>query len=267
MAPFSGRSVVITGASSGIGRALARELAGHGARLTLAARDANRLEAVAEECRARGAEALVVPTDVTRPEDGQALVERAVATFGALDVLVNNAGITAIAPFESVQDLSVYERVMKVNYLGSVYPTWYALPHLRRSRGLVAAMASLTALTGVPTRTGYAASKHAVLGFFDSLRVELRGSGVDVTVICPDFVVSEIQARALGFDGNPIGVSPLDASKIMSAEECARLSVRAMAKRQRLAVLSARGRLGRLLRVFAPGLVDAVAARAVRKSH
>jgi short-subunit dehydrogenase len=267
MAAFSGRSVVITGASSGIGRALAVELAGQGARLALAARDAARLEGVASECRARGAQVLVVPTDVTRPEDGRALVDSTVAAFGALDVLVNNAGITMIAPFESVQDLSVFESVMKVNYLGSVYPTYYALPHLRKSRGLIAVMASLTALTGVPTRTGYAASKHAVLGFFDSLRVELRGSGVDVTVICPDFVVSEIQKRGLGADGQALGTSPLDEAKIMSAEECARRSVRAMEKRQRLAVLSARGRVGRLLRVFAPGVIDAIAERAVRKSH
>jgi short-subunit dehydrogenase len=128
-------------------------------------------------------------------------------------------------------------------------------------------MSSLTGLGGVPTRTGYAASKHALHGFFDSLRVELHGSGVSVTIVCPDFVVSEIQKRAFGADGRPLGRSPLQESRIMSAEECARLTVRAMARRQRLAVLSFRGRLGRLLRLVAPRLVDAIARRAVRRGH
>jgi short-subunit dehydrogenase len=264
---FSGRAAIVTGASSGIGRALALELAREGARLALGARDAARLEDAAAACRAAGAEALAVPTDVTQVDDCRRLVESAVSAYGGLDVLVNNAGVTMIAPFESVQDLSAFERVMQVNYLGSVYPTHFALPHLRRSRGLVTMVASLTALTGVPTRSAYAASKHAVLGFSDSLRIELRGTGVDVTVVCPDFVVSEIQKRGLGGDGRPIGESPLDATKIMSAEECARLTVQAMASRKRLAVLSLRGRLGRLLRVFAPGLIDSIAARAVTKDH
>jgi short-subunit dehydrogenase len=264
---FSGSAVVVTGASSGIGRALAVELAGQGARLALAARDEARLQETASAVRAAGGEALVVPADVTKVDDCRRLVERAVQSFGGLDVLVNNAGITAIGAFEELQDLAVVEQVMRVNYLGSVYPTHFALPHLRKSRGLVAMIASLTALTGVPTRAAYAASKHAVLGFSDSLRVELRGSGVGVTVVCPDFVVSEIQKRGLGPDGRPIGRSPLDESKIMSAEECARLTVRAMETRQRLSVLSLRGRVGRLLRVFAPGVVDAIADRAVRKSH
>jgi NAD(P)-dependent dehydrogenase (short-subunit alcohol dehydrogenase family) len=217
--------------------------------------------------RAAGGEALVVPADVTIVDDCRRLVEGAAAAFGGLDVLVNNAGVTAIAPFEELSDLGVVEHVMRVNYLGSVYPTHFALPHLRRSRGLLTMVASLTALTGVPGRAAYAASKHAVLGFADSLRIELRGSGVGVTVVCPDFVVSEIQKRGLGADGRPIGTSPLDETKIMSAEECARLTVRAMAARDRLAVLSLRGRVGRLLRVFAPAVIDAVAERAVRKTH
>jgi short-subunit dehydrogenase len=128
------------------------------------------------------------------------------------------------------------------------------------------AVASMTALTGVPTRTAYGATKHALLGFCDALRVELLGSGVGVTVICPDYVVSQIHRRALGPDGQPLG-KPIQEAKIMSAEECARLTVRAMEKRQRLAVLSLRGRLGRFVRLFAPGLIDAIAIRAVREGR
>ena len=260
---YAGKVIVVTGASSGIGRALCLALAPERPRLVLAARDAERLEEVAKECRAAGAEALVVRTDVSSEAAGRDLVARTVETFGALDVLVNNAGIGMLARFDEVSDLSVYEALMRVNYLGCVYLTHHALPHLKKSRGQIVVVASVAGLTGVPTRTGYAASKHAVFGFFDSLRIELDGSGVSVTIIAPDFVRSEIHRRAFGADGKPTGTSPLQESRIMSAEACAGLIARAMEKRQRLLITSWRGRLGRLVRLFAPGLIDAVARKAV----
>ncbi len=128
-------------------------------------------------------------------------------------------------------------------------------------------MASLAGLTGVPTRTGYAASKHAVIGFYDSLRIELADSGVDVTVIAPDFVRSEIHRRSIGPDGRPLGQSPMQEAHLMTAEECAALTLRAMERRQRMAILSARGRWGRFVRLIAPGLIDRIAARAVREGR
>jgi short-subunit dehydrogenase len=260
---YAGKVIVLTGASSGIGRALALALAPQRPRLVLAARDLARLEEVAKECRARGAEALVVPADVSSEEACGVLVARTIESFGALDVLVNNAGIGMLARFDELPDLSVYETLMRVNYLGCVYLTHHALPHLKRSRGQIVVVASVAGLTGVPTRTGYAASKHAVFGFFDSLRIELDGTGVSVTMIAPDFVRSEIHRRAFGADGKPTGRSPLQESRIMSAEQCAGLIVRAMEKRQRLLITSWRGRLGRIVRLFAPGLIDAVAKKAV----
>jgi short-subunit dehydrogenase len=267
MAAYAGRVVVVTGASQGIGKALCLELAGQRARLVLAARDAAALETVAAACRSRGAEALVVPTDVSDEAACRTLVERTVAAFEALDVLVNNAGIGMLARFEDVADLSLYDRLMRVNYLGSVYPTWYALPHLRRSRGQIVAVSSLAGLSGVPMRTAYAATKHAQMGFFDSLRVELRGSGVSVTVIAPYFVQSEIRRRSPGPDGRTVEASPVREDEIMSAEECARAMVRAMEKRQRMLVMSLKGKLGRWAKLIAPGLVDRMAAQAVRKGR
>ena len=265
MATYSGKSLIITGASTGIGRALCLALAPQRPRLVLAARDAARLEETAAECRRLGAEALVVPTDVTSEAACAALVSRTVEAFSGVDVLVNNAGAGMLARFDELQDLSVFESLMKVNYLGCVYPTWHALPHLKKSRGLIVAVASLAGMTGVPTRTGYAASKHAVFGFFDSLRVELLGTGVDVTIVAPDFVVSEIHKRAIGPDGRPLGTSPMQESKIMTAEECARLMVAAMERRQRLLITSFRGRAGRFVRLFAPGFIDRIALKAVRE--
>jgi len=265
--PFASKVVVVTGASSGIGKALCLALAPERPRLVLAARDEEQLGRVASACAERGAETLVVRTDVSLEAECRDLVRRAVERFGGLDVLVNNAGIGMIARFDALDDLSVYERLMRVNYLGPVYLTFHALPHLKRSRGLIVAVASLAGLTGVPTRTGYAASKHAVFGFFDSLRVELLGSGVDVTLVAPDFVVSEIHRRAVGPGGTALGESPMQEGRIMTAERCAELVLRAMARRERLLVMSLRGRLGRYVRLFAPGLIDRIALRAVERGR
>jgi short-subunit dehydrogenase len=264
---YAGKVVVVTGASQGIGRALCLELASQRPRLVLAARDQPALEAVAEACTDRGAETLVVPTDVALPEACRALVERTLARFSTLDVLVNNAGIGMVARFDEVTDLAPYERLLRVNVLGSVYPTYYALAHLRRARGQIVAIASLAGLVGVPTRTAYAASKHAQIGFFDSLRIELRGSGVSVTVVCPYFVRSEIRKRSSGPDGRALASSPVHEESVMSAEECARRTVRAMERRQRLLVMTWKAKLGGLVGLLAPELVDRVSARAVKRGR
>lgn len=264
MRSFAGSRVLITGASEGIGRALALRLAQDGGRLALVARSAERLESIAGDCRKAGGEAIVLAGDVATPGAAARLVAQAVDAFGGLDVLVNNAGITMWSRFDALQDLTVLERLMRVNYLAAAELTAAALPALRDSRGLVVAVASVAGLTGVPERTGYAASKHAMVGFFESLRIELAGSGVDVTIIAPDFVVSEIHRRATGADGRPLGTSPMQEARIMTAERCAALMHRAMLRRQRLLITSWRGRAGRWLRLFAPRLIDAIAARAIR---
>jgi short-subunit dehydrogenase len=264
---MKGRRIILTGASEGIGRALALELAARGARVALAARDRERLETLAQECRTRGGEALAIPTDVTNQQDLEWLVNESVKTFGGLDAVIHNAGITMWSRFDALADFSIFERLMEVNYLAPVRLTAQALPHLRKSRGLIVAVASLAGLTGVPERSGYAASKHAMIGFFDSLRIELAGTGVDVSVIAPDFVVSEIHKRAIGPDGEPLGASPMMQSKIMTAEECATRIVRAMEKRQRLLLMSTRGKLGRWLKLVAPSVIDRIAAKAIRQRH
>ncbi len=264
---MKGRRIILTGASEGIGRALALELAARGARIALAARDRERLESLAQECRGRGGEALAVPTDITNQQDLEWLVTETAKSFGGIDVVVHNAGITMWSRFDALKDLDIFERLIEVNYLAPVRLTALTLPHLRESRGLIVAVASLSGLTGVPERSGYAASKHAMIGFFDSLRIELSGTGVDVSVIAPDFVVSEIHKRAIGPDGEPLGASPMMQSKIMTADECAHRIVVAMQKRQRLLLMSARGRLGRWLKLIAPSVIDKMAAKAIRQRH
>jgi NAD(P)-dependent dehydrogenase (short-subunit alcohol dehydrogenase family) len=264
---YEGNAVVLTGASRGIGREMALQLAGQGARLALAARDGGELRELAAECERRGAEAVAIPTDVGEEPQCAALITRAVEAFGGLDTLINNAGISMWALFDQITDLAIFERIMRVNYLGSVWCTWYALPHLKESRGRIVAVSSMTGKTGVPTRSGYAASKHAMNGFFDTLRIELAGSGVSVTVACPDFVATGIRERAFGADGEPLGRSPVQESRVMTAETCALLILDGAAARRRELILSARGRLGLWLKLFAPGLVDRIARKAIERGR
>ncbi|MBU6365518.1 MAG: SDR family oxidoreductase [Gemmatimonadetes bacterium] len=263
--PLRGKVILITGASSGIGAELARQCAALGARVALAARDAARLEQVAADCRGRGGEAWTVAGDVSVEPDCRRLVEETVAHYGGLDILVNNAGLGASGRFEEVTDLTVFDRLMRVNYLGAVWCTAHALPHLRARRGLIVGISSLTGLTGVPKRTAYAATKHAMAGFFDSLRIELDGSGVDVTMVYPGFVFSEINQRALAPDGTPFGSRGYvrKTGETMETDHCGRLIVRAMERRDRDLVMTWRGKVGRFLKYLAPGLVDRIARRAI----
>jgi short-subunit dehydrogenase len=267
MSVFADKVIIVTGASEGIGRALALALAPQKPRLVLAARNRDRLDSLATECVALGAQAQVVPTDVTDPEACRELVAEAVRRYGGIDVLVNNAGGTMWTRLDEIRDLTIFERLMRLNYLGSVYPTYYALPELKRSRGRVVALASMAGLTGVPTRTAYSAAKHAVIGFFDSLRVEVAGDGVSVTVVCPDFVESQIHSRALGPDGRPLGQNPMAGSKIMTAERCAAIMVTAIERRERLVLTSLRGRVSRWLKLVAPGMIDRIAAKAISEKN
>lgn len=257
MMDFIDKTFIITGASAGIGKALAFKLASQGAKLVLAARNQDALEKIADACIQSGTQALSVPTDVTKPEDCCHLIEQTVKHFGTIDGLVNNAGIGMSVRFEEVKDLTLFERIMQVNYLGSVYCTYYALPYLKTSKGLLVAISSLTGKTGIPTRSGYAASKHAMQGFFDSLRIELRGTGVDVLVVSPGFVATDIRNRILGADGKPIVTGlPKGQKNIMSVEECTEQILRAMQGRKRELVMTSQGRLGRWLKLIAPDLLD-----------
>ena len=255
--------VAITGASKGIGAELARQLAAKGAKLVLAARNEKELEAVAAECRKAGASVVTVKADVAVERDCQAIVAGAVLAFGRLDTFVNNAGATMWARFEEIADLSILEQIMRVNYMGAVYCTRHALPHLRAVRGRIVGIASLAGRTGVPTRSGYAASKHAMTGFFDSLRIELADAGVTVTMIYPGFVSTGIRENATGPDGKAIMVSPVKEGEVMGVEECARRIVKAIGKREREVVMTARGKIGLWLKLLAPSLVDRLARRAI----
>jgi len=265
MDSFEGKVVVLTGASEGIGRALALSLARAGSRLVLAARNVERLASLSQECSVHGAEVLYVPTDVSLRTDCTALINAALARYKAIDVLLLNAGATMWSRLDELEDPELLERLMGTNYLGAAWLAWRALPALVATRGRIVAISSIAGLVGVPTRTGYSASKHAMFGFFDSLRIELADQGVSVTIVAPDFVRSEIHRRAIGPDGKALGVSPMREAKIMTAEECAAIILRAALARRRLVLTSTRSRVIRWLKLIAPSLVDRLAARAIRR--
>ncbi len=254
---------IITGASTGIGEELAYQLAEEGAQLVLTARRISELERVAENARKRGAKVSVVSADVAIESDCKKIIDAATAEFGRIDTLVNNAGMTMWAKFEDIQDMSIMERIMQVNYMGAVYCTHHALPHLKSTRGRIIGIASLTGLVGVPTRTGYAASKHAMRGFFDSLRIELEDSGVTVTMVYPGFVATGIRENATGADGKPALIDPVDQAGVMSVAECAKLIVHAIKHRKREEIMTLKGKLGQWLKLIAPGVIDGIAKKAV----
>lgn len=264
---FRDNIVVLTGASAGIGLEIARQLSIQGAALVLAAREPAMLEAAAEQCRALGARAIAVPTDVGDSEQCRRLIETAVDTFGRIDTLVNNAGISMHARFDELSDIHAVDRITRINYFGSVYCTWYALPHLKRTRGRIVGVASITGKNGVPTRTLYAGTKHAMAGFFDSLRIELKNEGVTVTMIYPGFVATDIAQRALGRDGHPLGTRPVQSEFVMQADECARQIISAAGIRKREVIMTKRARLGMLVKAIWPEKIDAVAERAIQKGR
>jgi short-subunit dehydrogenase len=265
MASVQHKVVAITGASTGIGRELANQLARRGAKLLLAARSRGALEETRAGCAAVGADAACETADVTEPNDCRRVIQAAVDRFGRLDILVNNAGMSMYAPFEQITDLGVFARLMEVNLLGAVYCTHFALPYLKQSRGLLAAISSLQGKTGFPNSTAYAASKHAMQGFFDSLRIELADNGVDVLLVSPGPVATSIHTRRLDGAGTMSTDGPVrPVEKCMPVEECARQILVAIERRKRELLMTMAGKMGPWMKLLAPRWTDRMVANAVR---
>lgn len=246
--------VIITGASSGIGYALAKEFAKRGAKLSLAARRIDRLEKLNEELN--DTEVFTIKTDVSVEEDCKNLIDATIEKYGKIDILINNAGISMRALFNEM-DLDVMHSVMNVNFYGTVYCTKYALPYLLMSKGSLVGIISIAGHVGLPGRTAYSASKFAVRGFLDTIRIENLKKGLHVLVAAPGFTSSEVRKAALTADGSSQGETPRDESKMMSAEECALHIANAVKKRKRQLILTfVEGKLTVFLGKFFPSLLD-----------
>lgn len=247
-APFKNNVVILTGASKGIGAQLAYQLAEQGACLALAARGVEKLEVVAEECRQRGAQAIAIPTDLTDEAQCKRLVEHTVETYGRVDTLLNNAGMGYPRRFEALSDLANLKSEISLNYLGMVYCVYYSLPYLKQTQGRIVFVSSFGGLVGLPGTIGYNASKHAARGFLNTLRAELLGTGVTVTVVYPGAIRTERLEETMGDKVNTVPT--------MSPERCAAITIEAGAKRKRQVIMTFEGRLLFWLSLFIPGVLD-----------
>lgn len=256
--------VIITGASSGIGKACAKEFANKGCKLAIAARNKPRLEELANQIDSSGERVLAVQTDITDENACRRLIEQTERKFGAIDVLINNAGISMRASFSEVKT-DVLKQLMDVNFWGAVYCTKYAMPHLLKSKGSVVGVSSIAGKKGLPGRVGYSSSKFALEGMLESLRVEYLKRNLHVLTVCPGFTESDIRNKALTHDGNHQKESPRDEKSMMTAEVVASQIFKAVAKRKREIILGRDGKLTVFLNKFIPALLDKMVYNHMKK--
>ena len=256
--------VIITGASSGIGRALAVQFARQRSSVVLAARNPDRLQETQQQIAKYNVPVLVVPADVSKEEDCRNLIEKTISIFGTIDVLINNAGISMRALFCDL-DLSVIRRLMDVNFWGTVYCTKYAEPYLVKAKGTVVGIISIAGYQGLPGRTGYSASKYAIRGFLETVRIENLKTGLHVLVAAPGFTSSNIRYTALTADGSIQGTTPREEKNMMSAAYCAYRIYLAVVRRKRSLILTTEGKLAVMLNKLFPRLVDHLSYRMMER--
>lgn len=255
MKTLANKVVIITGASSGIGEAMAKEYAAQGAKVVLGARSIQKLQLLAGDIRSKGGQAAYCGVDVTDPAECKELIDTAVREFGGIDVLICNAGISMRAIFDDVE-LDVLHKLMDVNFWGTVNCCKYALPYLQASKGSIVGISSVAGLHGLPGRTGYSASKYAMTGFLETLRIENLKKGLHVMIACPGFTASNVRFSALTADGSQQGETPRDEAKMMTADEVARIVAKGILKRKRLCLMENEGRATHFVKKFAPAFLD-----------
>jgi NAD(P)-dependent dehydrogenase (short-subunit alcohol dehydrogenase family) len=252
---FKGKVVVVTGASSGIGLAISREFARAGSSIAMVARSGDRLAEHVDEINSNGGEAVAIVTDVTDEGQCQLMVEKCIERFGRLDILINNAGISMRASFIDT-DINVLRRVMEVNFWGTVNCTKYALPHIIANKGVLVGISSVAGFHGLPGRTGYSASKFAMHGFLETIRIEHFFSGMHVMILAPGFTASNIRYHALTADGREQGETPRKEEKMMQPEYVARWVLKGIRKKKRNKILTWNGRFIAFFQRIIPWIVD-----------
>lgn len=258
-----GRTVVVTGGAGGIGRALAHAFGAEGARVAVLDLPSSPLEDAHARLSRAGVEAVACPCDITDPEQVRTTIARVNEALGPVDVLINNAGVTHRSAFADTRP-EVYRRVMEVNLFGALHMTQACLDDLIAGRGLIITVSSIAGVAPLYGRTGYAASKHALHGLFESLSAELAGDGVGVLMVCPSFVESGLEASTLGADGELIGRPRSKVGHLRQPEEVAAAVVKAARAGRRRLVLTPVGKASALLSFVAPGLYQRLMVRSLR---
>lgn len=261
---FNTKVALVTGGASGIGLATCRELAGHGARIVMLDMDAKTLEARKRDFSDHGYDIFPLWCDVTKEEACQSAVNQALKKFGQIDILFNNAGITQRGLFEKT-DTMVFKKVMDVNFFGSLYCTKAALPSLIESKGIIIVNESIAGVAPLLGRTGYSASKHALHGLFTSLRCELRHKGVHVMIVCPGFIRTNLQTRALGCDGRIATHEQTKIGKEDTPENVAKQIAKGIVKKKSILVLTFMGRIAYLISRLSPLLYEYLMTRQFKK--
>lgn len=250
---FNDKVVVVTGGTDGIGKALVEQLIREGAKVSTCGRNHDKLYLLQTEFPSAGLHTMVA--DVSSENDCRRFIEITIKVFGGIDVLINNAGISMRAELKEAA-VDVIRKVMDINFFGAVYCTKYALPSLMDRKGTIVGVSSIAGYRGLPGRSGYSASKHALQGWMEAIRTELLDSGVNVMWVCPGFTTSNIRNAALNKEGKAQGESPMDEGKMMSAEECAKKILSAIEKRRRTVVMTFQGKQTVFLNKFFPRLAD-----------
>jgi short-subunit dehydrogenase len=250
---FTNKVVAITGGTEGIGKALVEEFLSRGAKVATCSRTIEKLHQLESDCT--GKPLLAIIADVSKEEDCKNFIDETMREFGKIDILINNAGISMRALFKDTE-LSTLKKLMDINFWGTVYCTKFALDTILKNKGTIVGVSSVAGYRGLPGRSGYSASKFAVNGWLEALRTELLETGVNVMWVCPGFTKSNIRNAALNKDAKPQGESPLNESKLMTAEECARHIIKAIAKRKRTLVLTFTGKETVFMNRFFPALTD-----------
>ena len=250
---FKEKVVVVTGGTDGIGKALVEELLSCGAKVSTCGRNHDKLYQL--QTHNPSAQLHTMVADVSSENDCRRFIEMTIKMFGSIDVLINNAGISMRAQLIDAS-LDVIRKVMEINFFGAVYCTKYALPFIIERKGSIVGVSSIAGYRGLPGRSGYSASKHALQGWLEAVRTELLGSGVNVMWVCPGFTTSNIRNAALNKEGELQGESPMDESKMMSAEECAQRILKAVEKKKRTLVMTFTGKRTVFMNKFFPRLTD-----------
>lgn len=258
--------VIITGGTSGIGKACAEAFGQAGANIVISGRNYERLLATEKAIKSKGINITAVNADVSSEVDCNILVDRAVKNYGKIDVLINNAGISMRALFEEA-DTSVIKQLMDINFYGTVHMTRLVLPYLKKTQGSVVGVSSIAGRRGLPLRTGYSASKFAMEGFLEALRVELLNDRIHVLSVRPGFTSSNIRSNALAADGSTQEKSPLNEGRIMSSEQVAARILKAVIARKRVLALTTQGKFTLYLNKFFPAFMDKIIYRHFQKEE